>query len=189
MKNTNYIYLDDFINLEFRNLDSSFNSLELESTDDIFHFQEYLLDKKTINEYYHSAIQSLNNEVFLPTIDTSVFKETSKSVVNDTNKSDKKNYSPKFVRGNGIMREGYCEECDKWFRLKTSSYWYHMNYKHGVNSSGQKYPHPNIQNNCGYYEALCESCQKWVYLGKKNNNKSINFCWFKHWQKDHDKQM
>lgn len=94
-------------------------------------------------------------------------------------------YSPRFTRGIGTEREGYCEACDKWFRLKTSSYWYHMNYKHGISSRGSKYPEP-IFRDASKTEGYCKECGKWIHLG--NKKRSPRFAWLRHWQKAHTKR-
>ena len=94
-------------------------------------------------------------------------------------------YRPKQVRNKGAMREGYCEECNKWFRLKTSSYWYHMNYKHGINAEGLKYPEPNVHFNKNRIESYCSVCRRWICLGYQKNTKSYKFNWYRHWQRDH----
>lgn len=101
--------------------------------------------------------------------------------------NDKKNvgaYTPKFVRGRGPEREGYCEACSKWFKLKTSSYWYHMNYKHGINSKGERYPSPKTRNVNRMVEGYCEKCQQWINLGK--GRKDVRFSWLRHMQKQHN---
>ncbi|ORZ35118.1 hypothetical protein BCR44DRAFT_32067 [Catenaria anguillulae PL171] len=46
-------------------------------------------------------------------------------------------YTPRIVRGCGRDREAKCHICDtdKWLNLKTSAYWYHMQYYHGISSA------------------------------------------------------
>lgn len=94
-------------------------------------------------------------------------------------------YKPRIVRGEGVEREGYCEKCDKWFRLKTSSYWYHMNYKHGISSSGKLCPEPELRDRNYRVEGFCKECNSWIVLG--SNPKNVKFGWFRHWQKIHCK--
>ena len=94
-------------------------------------------------------------------------------------------YKPARVRGTGRLREGYCEPCRLWLRLKTSSYWYHMNYKHGINSRGVRYPEPQIRYAEHGADAFCSTCNQWVSLGHKTAGKSTRFGWFKHCQKKH----
>lgn len=94
-------------------------------------------------------------------------------------------YRPQTVRGMGAAREGYCGRCDKWFRLKTSSYWYHMNYKHGISVSGKVCPEPELRDRDYRVEGFCRECRCWIVLG--SSRKSVRFGWFKHWQKMHSK--
>lgn len=54
-------------------------------------------------------------------------------------------YTPRLQRGKGDSKEGYCSLCTPgiWLRIKQSSYWYHMNYHHGINAStGSSYDPP-----------------------------------------------
>lgn len=129
-------------------------------------------------------------------------KEYQKNEKNEDNQI----YRPKHIRGIGIYREGYCQICNKWFRLKTSSYWYHMNYKHGINSKGKKYPEPDLREFNNKIESFCTLCNNWIVLsgckknykngerkngGNKNggnvrkNIKNIKYSWFRHFQKVH----
>lgn len=108
------------------------------------------------------------------------------SVAEDVHLPDGGNsYRPKKIRGTGSLREGYCCECNTWLRLKTSSYWYHMNYKHGINSRGVRYPEPQTRCLGTRVEGFCNMCSDWIFLGHRNKGKSILFGWFKHWQKNH----
>lgn len=95
-------------------------------------------------------------------------------------------YSPRFIRGTGVEREGCCGLCDKWFRLKTSSYWYHMNYKHGISSNGCRYPEP-VFRDVNKTEGYCGECCEWICLGGKKRNP--RFAWLRHWQKAHIKRI
>lgn len=55
-------------------------------------------------------------------------------------------YTPRWIRGYGNGREGLCELCNpgQWFRTKQSSYWYHMNFHHGISAStGRPYDSPD----------------------------------------------
>lgn len=94
-------------------------------------------------------------------------------------------YKPSVVRGVGSLREGYCSTCDQWFRMKTSSYWYHMNYKHGISTRGRICPEPRLRIRAGYTEGYCGECHQWILLGA--TSRSIRFGWFRHWQKLHCK--
>jgi len=46
-------------------------------------------------------------------------------------------YTPEWVRGTGDMYEGLCRNCTpgRWLNLKTSSYWSHMSYAHGISAA------------------------------------------------------
>ncbi|OQS53775.1 meu26 [Ecytonucleospora hepatopenaei] len=93
-------------------------------------------------------------------------------------------YRPKNVRKEGQEREGQCHICEKWFKLKTSSYWYHMNYKHGINKNNFIIPKSfTTRNNGIFLEAYCKKCKHWVQINTKNKNKM--FGWRRHWQKYH----
>ena len=92
-------------------------------------------------------------------------------------------YSPSLIRGKGPLREGYCQICDKWFKMKTSSYWYHMNYKHGISSKGEKFPEPIFREFENKIQGFCKKCDTWISLG--NNKKTSMFLWKKHYQKQH----
>lgn len=75
-------------------------------------------------------------------------------------------YTPRFVRGSGVTREGLCLLCDvnsddgsdsknsfpssssasspKWYKIKVSAYWQHLHWVHGVHSStGRFMPMPS----------------------------------------------
>ncbi|EPR79725.1 hypothetical protein SLOPH_1690 [Spraguea lophii 42_110] len=101
------------------------------------------------------------------------------------NKPTTELYRPQHIRGKGNNREGFCKECKEWFRLKTSSYWYHMNFKHGINSKGVRYPEPFIRERSNRIESYCSICNKWVYLTNRHS-KAIKYSWYKHWQKYHN---
>jgi hypothetical protein len=54
-------------------------------------------------------------------------------------------YTPRFQRGMGEAKEGFCGLCTPgiWLRIKQSSYWYHMNYHHGISAAtGRPYEAP-----------------------------------------------
>lgn len=92
-------------------------------------------------------------------------------------------YTPKYTRGVGSAREGYCKICDRWLKLKTSSYWYHMNYKHGISSKGVRCPEPIFRSDSQRLEGYCKECKKWIFLG--NCRRNSRFPWLRHWQKVH----
>ncbi|KAL6121563.1 meu26 [Nucleospora cyclopteri] len=93
-------------------------------------------------------------------------------------------YKPKLVRGDGKEREGMCEICSKWYKLKTSSYWYHMNYKHGISKNGNLFPkkfETRVKQNV--IQGYCKLCRKWIDINSKNKN--VTFGWNRHYQKWH----
>lgn len=64
-------------------------------------------------------------------------------------RSSMDSFTPAWIRGQGLEKEGYCSLCDvegeegkggrnggggKWFRLKDGSYWYHRQFVHGISS-------------------------------------------------------
>lgn len=98
-------------------------------------------------------------------------------------------YTPRWIRGYGNVREGLCELCNpgQWFRTKQSSYWYHMNFYHGISAStGKPYDSPDDwresskvapfvyshgSSSSDHYiveiEGHCKNCQQWIPLGKR----------------------
>ncbi len=135
--------------------------------------------------FMHMKFQSVGNTLFLKDIlDSSAFDELFefKDLLIEKPCNE---YSPKKIRGSGSKREGYCECCDKWYNMKNSSYWYHMNYKHGINSKGEKYPTPKTRDVRGTTEGYCTICEEWVCLGLSKRNYRFN--WLRHMQKTHKK--
>lgn len=173
MSDRNVIYLDNISNFE------GFFDLNVADANGVDSFEEYLLKIDSFESSLPRKCTKDEKNLF-PTIFKSTEKQKCKPLV-----TRKELYRPKQVRNKGSLREGYCEECERWFRLKTSSYWYHMNYKHGINSEGVKYPEPNIQFNKSRIESYCTVCKKWVFLGHQKNAKSYKFNWYRHWQRDH----
>lgn len=129
---------------------------------------------------------SIGNTLFLKDLDSSVFEDIFEEAFHADDTESKKQidgYAPRHIRGNGSQREGHCHICDRWFRLKTSSYWYHMNYKHGINSRGEKYPEPQTRRNEDKVEGYCQDCKAWITLGTYRKNS--RFSWLRHMQKQH----
>ncbi|RVD92378.1 meiotic expression up-regulated 26-like protein [Tubulinosema ratisbonensis] len=137
--------------------------------------EEYLLEEN-INEMFHynDFVKSIGTK------ENITFDEEK-----GPKKLEKKPYKPVLTRKLITGNEGYCKVCDKWFKLKNSSYWYHMNFIHGINSEGKKYPEPKIRIGVDKLESFCKACNKWIFLGTKRGAKSYRFTWFKHWQKNH----
>lgn len=179
MRNDNILYLDEL----FANNDTylTTDSLEQNSLKEPYEIEEYILRKQAaqmdlLPDYVYK-------EEFYPVMDKENKPNDKINVIRKQKRKDK--YKPKNVRGKGVMREGMCEECNTWFRLKTSSYWYHMNFKHGVSSNGTKYPDPQIYYTRGKAYSVCEICNQEVLLGI--NSKAIKYNWYKHFQKEHAK--
>lgn len=173
MPEKNVLYLNRTSSLE------DFFNMDITDTIDVDSFEEYLLKIDTLDTNLPKTCTKEEPGMF-PMLFKS--KEKPRHVSSITKKEL---YRPKQVRNKGSLREGYCEECNKWFRLKTSSYWYHMNYKHGINSEGLKYPEPGIQFNKNKIESYCVVCKRWICLGHQKNSKSYKFNWYRHWQRDH----
>lgn len=83
-------------------------------------------------------------------------------------------YTPRWVRGHGNKREGWCGICKpgRWLVLKNSAYWYDKSFSHGVSAvTGKAFEGPreirrikrmrneDIGNNGGAGEAASESGQ------------------------------
>ena len=94
-------------------------------------------------------------------------------------------YKPKHTRGDGPSKEALCETCNKWFKLKTSSYWYHMHYKHGISANGRVCPEPVTRNRNYKVEGYCKECKEWIVLGVAK--RGARFGWYRHWQRFHCK--
>lgn len=95
-------------------------------------------------------------------------------------------YNPRITRGKGYRKEARCDVCESegrsiWLRMKQSSYWYHMNFIHGINSqSGRPYELPTLYRNATIssvfcrsedrfstakeLQGLCEGCVNWITL-------------------------
>ena len=93
-------------------------------------------------------------------------------------------YTPRFVRGNGNKREGWCGICKpgRWLVLKNSAYWYDKSFSHGVSAaSGQAFEGPRetrrMDGNADVWEGLCGSCGEWIALV---SSKKKGTTWFRH---------
>ncbi|RMZ11759.1 hypothetical protein D0864_00907 [Hortaea werneckii] len=78
-------------------------------------------------------------------------------------------YTAQWVRGERTTRAGWCGYCCTWYRLKDSAYWYHMNYTHGVSSSGTQYQAPlslRQSRSSSELEGLCPGCNQWILIGR-----------------------
>ncbi|CDS03100.1 hypothetical protein LRAMOSA00502 [Lichtheimia ramosa] len=98
-------------------------------------------------------------------------------------------YSPKWVRYSGHLKEGYCDTCveGRWLQLKNSAYWYHKQFYHGISSvSGKHFAEPLEQrlNAEGVIEGLCHQCETYVPICNSKRRRN-NILWYKHAHKCH----
>ena len=99
-------------------------------------------------------------------------------------------YTPGWIRGSGNNREGLCEQCNPpvWLRTKQSSYWYHLNFFHGISAAtGRPYDAPlsrRLVEGSGEgeneiakaaeqewsiitEEGFCGYCRRWVVISSR----------------------
>jgi len=98
-------------------------------------------------------------------------------------------YTPRWVRGHGNKREGWCGICKpgRWLVLKNSAFWYDKSFTHGISAAtGQQFVEPKefrrMDGNPDVWEGLCHSCNEWVALV---SNKKKGTTWFRHAYKVH----
>ncbi|RPA99796.1 hypothetical protein L873DRAFT_1682930 [Choiromyces venosus 120613-1] len=98
-------------------------------------------------------------------------------------------YTPRWVRGHGNKREGWCGICKpgRWLVLKNSAFWYDKSFTHGISAAtGQRFLEPEsvrrMEGNPDVWEGLCHSCKDWVALV---SNKKKGTTWFRHAYKCH----
>ena len=119
-------------------------------------------------------------------------------------RSEDDKYSPVWIRGRGVDREGLCPLCNPsvWLKIKQSAYWYHMNFYHGISAAtGRPYKHP-INYRFSYDEKSCKrvveghcgTCLQWIHLAAdfegiestESIEEHLHFTvWYKHAQKCH----
>lgn len=155
-------------------------------------------DKTTVSS---SKLRKRFNEKDL---DRSVNTSNNKSeLIYRQRRSDSDYYSPSWIKGRGVDREGLCPLCDPsvWFKIKQSAYWYHLNFYHGISATtGKPYNHPisykfaNTDSGASRVEGHCGQCLQWIFLssdfmGNPNSESvedSLSFTtWYKHAQKCH----
>lgn len=93
-------------------------------------------------------------------------------------------YTPRWVRGHGNKREGWCGICKpgRWLVLKNSAFWYDKSFSHGVSAAtGSQFHEPQdtrrMDGNPDVWEGLCGSCNEWVALV---SSKKKGTTWFRH---------
>ncbi|KAL1904464.1 hypothetical protein Sste5344_009811 [Sporothrix stenoceras] len=98
-------------------------------------------------------------------------------------------YTPKWVRGHGNKREGWCGICKpgRWLVLKNSAFWYDKSFTHGISAAtGNPFQEPletrRMDGNPDVWEGLCGSCNDWIALV---SSKKKGTTWFRHAYKCH----
>jgi len=93
-------------------------------------------------------------------------------------------YTPKWVRGHGNKREGWCGICKpgRWLVLKNSAFWYDKSFTHGISAAtGNPFQEPQetrrMDGNPDVWEGLCGSCNDWIALV---SSKKKGTTWFRH---------
>ena len=93
-------------------------------------------------------------------------------------------YTPRYVRGHGNKREGYCGLCKpgRWLVLKNSAFWYDKSFNHGISAAtGQPFDAPKktrrMFGNPDVWEGLCGTCNEWIAL---ISSKKKGTTWFRH---------
>ena len=106
-------------------------------------------------------------------------------------KSDEDLYTPFWVRGEGVDREGWCSLCEpgSWKQLKQSQYWYHLRNIHGIDpATGLIYDPPHklriYNDTAASVEGLCGSCGQWQPICTARSKRSFAN-WFHHARKCH----
>ncbi|KAL7903153.1 hypothetical protein HDV64DRAFT_4898 [Trichoderma sp. TUCIM 5745] len=101
-------------------------------------------------------------------------------------------YTPRWVRGHGNKREGWCGICKpgRWLVLKNSAFWYDKSFSHGISAAtGTPFQEPldsrRMNGNPDIWEGLCGSCNEWVPLV---SSKKKGTTWFRHAYKCHTHQ-
>lgn len=98
-------------------------------------------------------------------------------------------YTPRWVRGHGNKREGWCGICKpgRWLVLKNSAFWYDKSFTHGISAAtGNPFQEPQetrrMDGNPDVWEGLCGSCNDWIALV---SSKKKGTTWFRHAYKVH----
>ena len=93
-------------------------------------------------------------------------------------------YTPKYVRGHGNKREGWCGICKpgRWLVLKNSAFWYDKSFTHGISAAtGSAFESPRetrkMKGNPDVWEGLCHGCGEWIAL---ISSKKKGTTWFRH---------
>ncbi|PKK49207.1 hypothetical protein CI102_4811 [Trichoderma harzianum] len=98
-------------------------------------------------------------------------------------------YTPRWMRGHGNKREGWCGICKpgRWLVLKNSAFWYRKSFCHGISmTTGSPVHEPRetrrMGGNPNVWEGLCRSCYEWIVMV---SNKKKWIAWLRHAYKCH----
>ncbi|KAI9785074.1 MAG: hypothetical protein M1816_000544 [Peltula sp. TS41687] len=98
-------------------------------------------------------------------------------------------YTPRWVRGQGNKREGWCGICKpgRWLVLKNSAFWYDKSFSHGISAAtGAPFEGPQanrpLEGSTDVWEGYCGSCHEWISLV---SSKRKGTTWFRHAYKCH----
>lgn len=93
-------------------------------------------------------------------------------------------YTPRWVRGHGNKREGWCGICQpgRWLVLKNSAFWYDKSFSHGISAAtGTSFQGPRqtrrMDGSPDVWEGLCGGCNEWIALV---SSKKKGTTWFRH---------
>ena len=93
-------------------------------------------------------------------------------------------YTPKWIRGEGNSREGWCGMCrpGRWLQLKKSAFWYDRCHNHGVShATGRAFAAPKhmrkIEGHQNAWEAFCGPCGQWIAMVSAKKRATT---WFRH---------
>jgi hypothetical protein len=112
----------------------------------------------------------------------SILKEICDPKLHFSNRNPRDLYKPLWIRGTGRRREGRCELCNPpiWLNMKKSTYWYHMNFIHGINSkTGRNYQKPEeyrltlhmLPQKSEYcIQGRCHQCNDWILIETVQNH-------------------
>lgn len=89
-------------------------------------------------------------------------------------------YKPRWVRGKGNEREGWCELCKRWLNMKNSSFWLDKVFSHGICArTGYLFDEPletrAIKDKLNQSEGFCGTCKQWIKTVGQTGR-----AWFRH---------
>ena len=126
----------------------------------------------------------LQEEPLSPTVDENEAEDSDLTPRKQDLRFDGDLYTPKYVRGHGNKREGWCGVCKpgRWLVLKNSAFWYDKSFSHGIcASTGAAFEGPKetrrMAGNPDVWEGLCHSCGDWIAL---ISSKKKGTTWFRH---------